>query len=291
MQYRTYLNRWTQYCREKAVSTLTPTIEQVIEFLTTLYKSGLGYSAINTARSALSSVVVIESSLPLGEHPVICRFMKGVFGLRPSLPKYSNIWDVSQVFSYFRTFPNLANISLKQLSYKTATLLCLLTGQRCQTIHTIDIRNIQVFPNKIRIPLYQVLKTTMPRKHQAPLELISYPADPQLCIVTMLSHYLEQTKSLRGEHKALFISFHKPHNPVSTDTISRWIKATLKEAGINTDTFTAHSCRSASTSASKQAGTNLTGIIKSAGWSNERTFAKHYDREIQGQNFGNFVLN
>ena len=36
-QYQTYLNRWTQYCRERPVSTLTPTIEQVIEFLTTLY--------------------------------------------------------------------------------------------------------------------------------------------------------------------------------------------------------------------------------------------------------------
>ena len=162
----------------------------------------VGLSAEPTKR-----YMVLESSLPLGEHPMICRFMKGVFGLRPSLPKYSNIWDVTQVFSYFRTSPNLANISLKQLSYKSATLLCLLTGQHCQTIHTIDIRNIKVFPNKIRIPLYQVLKTTTPRKHQSPLELISYPADPQLCIVTTLSHYLEQTKSFRGEHKALFIGF------------------------------------------------------------------------------------
>ena len=57
--------------------------------------------------------------------------------------------------------------------------------------------NIQVFPNKIRIPSHQ---TTTPRKQQAPLELISCPTDPQLCIVTTLPHYLEHTKSLRGKH-------------------------------------------------------------------------------------------
>ncbi len=105
-----------------------------------------------------------------------------------------------------------------------------------------------------------------------------------------MSHYLERTKLLRGEHSALFVSFHKPHKPVSKDTIARWVKATLTDSGIDTDVFSAHSCRAASTPATKQAGMTLSEIIKSAGWSNERTFAKHYKREINSQNFGDFVF-
>ena len=194
------------------------------------------------------------------------------------------------MFTYFKTFPALENVSLKNLSYKTVTLLCLVTGQRCQTIHTIDINMIQSLSDKMRITIHKPLKTTRPGKHQAPLELVHYPEEPKLCIVKTLSHYLERTKVLRGEHSALFISFHKPHNPVSKDTIARWVKATLSDAGIDTDIFSAHSCRATSTSTTKQAGMNLSEIIKSAGWSNERTFAKYYEREINPQNFGDFVF-
>ena len=269
---------------------MCPKVEQVIEFLTLLYRKGLGYSAINTARSALSSIIFQENGLPMGEHPLIRRFLKGIFELRPSLPKYNFIWDVNKVFTYFKTLPALENVSLKNLSYKTVTLLCLVTGQRCQTIHTIDINKIQSFSDKMRITIHKPLKTTKPGKHQAPLELRHYPEEPKLCIVKTLSHYLERTKMLRGENSALFISFHKPHNPVSKDTIARWVKATLSDSGIDTDIFSAHSCRAASTSATKQAGMNLSEIIKSAGWSNERTFAKHYECETYSQNFGDFVF-
>ena len=194
------------------------------------------------------------------------------------------------MFNYFKTFPALENVSLKNLSYKTVMLLCLLTGQCCQTIRTIDFNVIQSLPDKMRITIHKPLKTTKPGKHQAPLELLHYPEEPKLCIVKTLSHYLERKKVLRGAHSALSISFHKPHNPVSKDTIARWVKATLTDARIDTDIFSAHSCRAASTSATKQAGMNLSEIIKSAGWSNERTFAKHYEREINSQNFGDFVF-
>ena len=48
-----------------------------VEFLVLLYKSGLGYSAINTARSALSSTLVLQDGEKLGEHPLVVRCMIG----------------------------------------------------------------------------------------------------------------------------------------------------------------------------------------------------------------------
>ena len=50
----------------------------------------------------------------------------------------------------------------------------------------------------------------------------------------------------------LFSLFVKPHKPVSTNSLARWIKSVLSNAGIDTSVFKAHSVRGASvTNASK----------------------------------------
>jgi len=43
------------------------------------------------------------------------------------------------------------------------------------------------------------------------------------------------------------------------------------------ETFTGHSTRSASTSAAAATGLSLSEINRAAGWSNARTFQKHYN--------------
>ena len=55
----------------------------------------------------------------------------------------------------------------------------------------------------------------------------------------------------------LFIGITKPYAPVQACTIARWVKTVLKDAGINTSVFTAHSTRSASTSAAMSGGASL----------------------------------
>jgi len=52
-------------------------------------------------------------------------------------------------------------------------------------------------------------------------------------------------------------------------------------AGIDTKTFTGHSIRSASTSAGVATGLSLSEINRAAGWSNARTFQKHYNVAVQ----------
>ena len=55
--------------------------------------------------------------------------------------------------------------------------------------------------------------------------------------------------ALVGEEiKDLIISFGKCNKPVSPETISRWIKSELTDAGVDTSVFKAHSCRSACSS-------------------------------------------
>ena len=56
-----------------------------------------------------------------------------------------------------------------------------------------------------------------------------------------------------GNNAQLLLSYHKPHNPVSTATIGRWLKEVLKRVGvdIHDQKFSARSTRSASVSAAK----------------------------------------
>ena len=72
-----------------------------------------------------------------------------------------------------------------------------------------------------------------------------------------------------------FISYRKPHNPVTSSSIARLLKEFLNQAGVNT---TAHSTRVASTSTAKMAGLSTKDIMKMADWSRESTFETYYHK-------------
>ena len=80
----------------------------------------------------------------------------------------------------------------------------------------------------------------------------------------MLSLYMDRTKNLRKSDK-LLISTIKPHGPVSKQTVSRWVKILLQEAGIDL-LFKLHSIRAAAASKAKLSGIPLETIMKTAGW-------------------------
>ena len=159
--------------------------------------------------------------------------------LRPSLPKYREIWDVAIVLNYLKTLDPPQGLTLKNLTLKTSTLLCLLSGQRCQTIHKFNIDFIQKLPTMYRISVREKLKHTRPGKHQEPFDFLAYPHDKRLCIMEYLTEYIDRTEPLRGNHKNLLISYVKPHQPVSKATVARWIKEVLRVSGIDMKNFTA----------------------------------------------------
>ena len=72
----------------------------------------------------------------------------------------------------------------------------------------------------------------------------------------------------------------KPHKEISKDTIARWIKVILSRAGIDVSQFGAHSVRLATTSKAKLNSVPIDNILGKAGWSNVKTFAKFYDKQI-----------
>ncbi|KAK3894573.1 hypothetical protein Pcinc_001665 [Petrolisthes cinctipes] len=95
-QYRPHVNRWTKFCNRGDFDPLNPTLSDVINFLSETFHRGVGYECVNTARGALSSLGIVVGGCRAGNHPLVNRFMKGVFNLRPSKP--STIKPHKEVF-------------------------------------------------------------------------------------------------------------------------------------------------------------------------------------------------
>ena len=288
-QYQLYLSRWEVFCKSRNINKFTASVENGIDFLASLFEKGLGYSAINTARSALSSVLDLQGANTFGTHPLVTRFLKGVFELKPSLPRYTSIWDVAKVLNHLKTLHPITELDLKILTKKLIMLLCLLTGQRCQTLTKLDISLMQELPDKYVFTIGEKLKTTKPGKHLDPIELVAYKQDTSLCVVSHIKRYLHMTKDLRGKNCQLLISFIKPPNPVSNSTIGNWVKSILGNAGINVTKFSENSAGPAATSYGTKTGLTLQEILKAGGWSNAKTFATYYNKPIE-TNFGTSIL-
>ena len=100
-QYNVYIRRWMDFCREQQINYMCAAPGQVLEFFTSMFDN-IGYSALNTARASLASFVTLTDGYTITNHPLIIRYFKGAFNLKPPLPRYSRTWDVKVVLNYLR---------------------------------------------------------------------------------------------------------------------------------------------------------------------------------------------
>ena len=290
--YTKYLNQWTTYASAKNVDPSSPPDAIALAFLQGLYENGESYGQINTACSAMSTIIDTPSNISFGKLPLVKRFKKGVYQSKPTFPRYNFVWDVNKVFNFFRQLPEVAKLSLKLLSLKLAMLLMLLSGgQRSQTIHCLQREDIHIIDETtLYIPVMAKIKQTKPGMHMKPLKFKAY-VDKKLCVLAHLTEYISRTEKLVRNEPNLFISYIKPHKAVTKDTIARWCKCTLALSGIDISKYSTHSSRSAASSKAKEKGIAVNQIIDSAGWSNEQTFAKFYERPIESDNILNEMIN
>ena len=181
----------------------------------------------------------------LGDHPIISRFMKGIFNSLPITPVKRNVWNPHTVLHFFKTdWPNRETLTLKQLSQKVTMLLLLVSAQRAQTIIALDIDQMILEETKVTFVINKLLKTSKPSQLPQPLVFHAYDHDERLCIVRHVKEYLHRTGSIRTSTQ-LLIKCCKPFSAIVTDTLRRWVRDVMTLAGIE-DVFTPHSTRKAS---------------------------------------------
>ena len=67
---------------------------------------------------------------PVGNHPLICKYLKGIINKQKSVLKYNKIWSVDLVLGYLSSLWPLVKISLKELTLKLVMMITLTTRQR-----------------------------------------------------------------------------------------------------------------------------------------------------------------
>ena len=169
------------------------------------------------------------------------------------------------------------------------TLMCILSGQRSQTMSLLNTIYMNIDQSHCSFYIGSLLKTTRLGFHQHPLEFKRH-IDQPLCVITYIKRYLLETKELKYCDGGFFIGFKSPHKAVTSITIARWVLNVLKEASANVSVFRAHSTRSAASSKASDKCLNLADISKAAGWSNGKIFAMFYKTTIS-ENFGQVILN
>ncbi|XP_055954504.1 uncharacterized protein LOC126811206 isoform X1 [Patella vulgata] len=279
-QYSVFIKRWIQYCGKKKISIIQSSIADVTSFLTELFETGLSYSSLNTARSALSAMGIIIQGHSVGTHPVISKFMRGVFNLRPSKPRHMVTWDVGKVLLYLKKLSPVKDLSLKDLTLKLTMLIALTNVLRVHAIHLLSIKNMVKTKCEFSFELSGLQKQSRPCASVKCVSMKVYPPDRRLCVYTAMKEYLQRTVDIRKNEFSLFLSFIKPHKKVSRDTVSRWIKTVMERSDIDTNVYGSHTVRSAVCSKAHKNSVPIQDILHAGGWSNAGTFFKFYKKDI-----------
>jgi len=267
-------------------------VSEVLEFLCEHVDAGKKYRTINTLRSAISMTHDDVDGVRVGQHPLVSRFLKGVYNSRPPAPRYSTTWDVDVVLAYLSSLPDNENLSFQMLTHKVAMLMALSNADRCSDLAALDLNFRSYRTDGV---LFTIPGLTKTRRSGPPLQAFypSFSDNSKLCPVLALKVYEEKSKDIRGSMESrnpLFISVRRPFKPVKAVTIGHWLKDVMKTAGIDTTAFTAHSTRSAATSKAKLAGIPMSEIMKAANWSSSSTFCCFYNRPVNSGMFGQTVL-
>ena len=258
-------------------------MNDVLQFLFSLFNpgdgsDGVGYSAINSARSAISTIACLDG-VPAGQHDSVRLFMKAVFERRPALPRYSRFWDPDDVLVYIKGLGSNKGMDIKVLSQKLVMLMVLQSGQRLQTLHAFDVRFMDIGSDVVTFRIMDLLKTSRPGRHVSEVSFHRYDLDRRLCVLSAVKSYLRRTLDVRGSVKKLFLTSRAPFRAAARGTLGRWMRSVLLAAGVD-KCFGPGSGRGASLSKLSLKGVSEDSIIKMIGWSDKSIYGKFYNKPL-----------
>ncbi|XP_040264037.1 uncharacterized protein LOC120979380 [Bufo bufo] len=272
--YRSAWGFWADWCLARDLDPISAPVTEILHFLSSLFDQGKAYRTISLFRSAISASHQGFDGTPAGQHPLVCRLMRGSRMSRPPRPRFTTTWDMSRVLSFLSAWPQNSELSLRQLSAKLVTLLCLISCKRVSDVRALDHDARSYTPEGVTFDISRRTKT-----HIRSVSYPVFPASPSLCPVACLKEYEVRTSPYRSrELPQLFLSTIRPFAPVTTPTLARWMKWIMELSGVDVSLFSAHSARGASATSLAVSGARLEDILKLADWSSVSTFREFYFR-------------
>ena len=152
---------------------------------------------------------------------------------------------------------------------------------------------MQFKSNGVLFKIPELTKCSGTKRPFKELFLVSFPPDRRLHFVKYLKKYEKVTERFRNNSNynsnRLFLSYIKPHRPVSSTTIARWVKSVLTLSGINR-VLLCTLYQSSTIIHSSKGRSSPKDIMKAADWTNESTLKKFYHKPVFSARFGRGVL-
>lgn len=160
----------------KQLDPVGTSVAEVVNVLAGLFQQKLAYCTINSFRSAISAGHSLVGGAPVGEHPWVCKLLKGIRLSRPPEPRYAGLWDVNIVLRFLSSWQDNSYLSRKEISAKLAMLLCLISCKRVSDVRALDISARVFTPEGVTF--------TVSRRTKSSIGSVTYPAfpdSPKLC--------------------------------------------------------------------------------------------------------------
>ena len=291
--YNCKFRRFCSWCREQQIDPYAASLKDCAHFLSYLFDKGLKYKTITGYRSMLSSVLAPVDRVPVGQHPFIVRLLRGVFNKRPPVKKLIPEWDLPLVLGCLQDAPfePMGDATLKHVTWKACFLIAITCFRRCSDLQALQLGegNVNVQKKGITFIRAGLAKQDRPSHHNSKIFVPSFPTNKKLDPKRALAYYLKKTECYRQSGTEdvirLFLALKKPHNPVSCQTISRWLVSVIKYAhkarGKEVKNVKGHSTRSIGPSWALFNGASLKQIMEAADWSRETTFIRHYLKPVK----------
>jgi hypothetical protein len=110
--YEAAWRNWCDWCVRREADPLSPSLLNILEFLTELFESGKASSTINVHKAMLSTTLKLINDVDIVNHPRVELLMRSIYNNRPPLPKYTNTWNVANVLSYVASCRSKRNVTV-----------------------------------------------------------------------------------------------------------------------------------------------------------------------------------
>ncbi|XP_048011810.1 uncharacterized protein LOC125245326 [Megalobrama amblycephala] len=301
------------WCDGRGLTSYQCSVSDILCFLQDLMDKGRSFSTMKVYLAAISACHVGFEGSMVGQHPLICRFMKGARRSLPVIRKTVPEWDLSMVLEALSLYPfePLGSISLKLMSFKTALLLALASAKRVSELHALSVHpsctKFSLSGDKVSLkhnPAF--MPKCFPAFTSEVLELSAFHPPPfsstedqrlnALCPVRALQTYITRTGAFRKSDQ-LFISWASPHkgSPISKQRLSHWlvnaIALAYESKGVQPPgNIRAHSTRGLAASWALFRGVSLQDICSAASWASPHTFVRYYRLDVTKTSVAHSVL-
>ena len=302
-----YLSSWNDFkvwCRRKHLNPSRASIPQIINYLQFTLDKGRALATIRMRVTAISHFHdKMENGQTIAMDETIRLFMRGVRHINPAIRNALPQWSLPTVLTVLMSSPfePISNISLKNLTLKTAFLVAVCSARRCSEIQALDCRvqfcNESPAGFRLRTNPYFLPKVLSDSALNETISFAPFMPNPQselakklnkVCVVRALHHYLLASNRIRQPGcNQLFVSYKQGAEgfKVSKRRIGVWLQELIHTAYVSLGKVPpkgvrAHDARGQSTSWAEFNNVLPSQICAAATWSNTSTFARHYRLDL-----------